>query len=122
MRPTPPGGGVLLTDTEAARILGRRFRLLEDQGFITPIATLRGPCYREDEVLELRDALGTPTGNSVRIRVGQAAYILGVGVETVRRYASDGWLSRDERGLYDSAEVRALYEAWQGGKPLRLRA
>jgi hypothetical protein len=112
VRPAPAGGVVLLTAAEAARILGR-FRLPEDHG-LTPIA-----CYREDEVLELRDAMAPAPGN---IRIGQAAYILGVGVETVRRAASEGLLTRDERGLYDSAEVRALHEARQGGKLLRPRA
>lgn len=49
-----------------------------------------------------------PVTIPVPIRLGQAAYILGVDRQTVRRYADAGRLTRGDRGLYDSAEVHAL--------------
>ena len=125
MKPTPPGGVLLLDADTTARILGDRFGFLTGRGFIGPVGTSRGPCYREDEVLELRDAIDAATapagGISVPVTGRQAAYILGVGTETVRRAAAAGLLTRDERGWYDSAEVRLLHGARQG-KALRLRA
>lgn len=124
MKPTPPGGVNLLDEDEATGLLGgeSRLRFLAARGFLAVIRTPRGPCFREDEVADLRAALSAPVTFSTRLRVGQAAYALGVTAETIYRAASEGVLHRDELGYFDSAEVRALSEARGDRKRLRAPA
>ena len=123
MNPTPRGGTILLTADEAAPVLGAgpdRVRFLAGRGFLTAIPTDRGPKYREDEVQALADAIAPPPALlSPKITVAQAAYVLHVDTRTVLRASRGGLLTRDARGLYDSAEVRALHASRRGRKALK---
>ena len=114
-----------LTADEAAALLGmsaRQFRFYtETLGFIQPMDTPLGPRYREDELLEFRDAT-RPGGPPVtKLKIGEAARILGVTTRTLRQAAEgdEPLLHRDKRGMFDYAEVHAFKSKRGGRKGLR---
>lgn len=69
--------------------------------------------------LRMREKSGTNTGMA-EYRLGQAAKILGVSVDTVRRYADSGKLSgkrtRGKQRLVDGVQLARLAESFDGGQ------
>lgn len=121
----PPGGVTLLDAEHAAELLGvsmDRFWFLKNEcrfASLEPMDTQVGPRYREDLLRELHEAIAPATGYAGKIRVSEAAHILGVNTRTVRNAVAAGLLHRDGRGWYDAAEVHGLRRERGAGKLLR---
>ena len=126
MKTFPPGGVPLLTEDEAAALLGvstAQFGFYAGTlGFIRPMDTPVGPRYREDELKELREAIAPAIEKMNRLRPGEAARLLGVTTRTLVTFVNAGRLHRDPVGFYDAVEVRALAAQRDADKMLWLPA
>ena len=92
------------------------FRNWKAMGLVEPHTADGLTLYREDAMDALLNPVRDPVVPVMWVKPGQAAHILGRSTETLRKYADQGLVTRDQLGLYDLATVRALRDRIEHAK------
>jgi hypothetical protein len=98
----------LLTATQAASRAGVDQETVWNWEALGLLRRCPGRRYREDDLAALLAGPPPAEPEPTWVRPGHAARILGRSTQTARRYAQQGWLTRDTLGWYDLADVQAL--------------
>ena len=98
----------LLTATQAASRAGVDREVIWNWEALGLLERLPGRRYREDDLTALLARPAPASPEPTWVRPGHAARILGRSTQTARRYAQQGWLTRDNLGWYDLDDVQAL--------------